>query len=310
MPALIASWLTNPRLERGMDIDMEISGKTKICGLIGNPVEHTLSPMIHNTLADKLGHDLVYVPFPVEQGRVADAVRGADALRVLGLNVTVPYKSEVIESLQEIDELAENIGAVNTLVRTAGGYKGYNTDMEGLYRAMRSEGIRIDGEEIILLGAGGAARAVAYLCAVKGAKRIYMLNRTRVKAENVAEEVNRAVDREVILPMATEDYAALPEGKYLAIQGTSVGLVPHVDDVVIGDDAFYEKIHTGFDLIYSPWETKFMAMVKAHGGNAYNGLKMLLYQGIIAYELWNDVHVSEEDIQEVYRKLRGHFTEH
>ena len=286
---------------------MEINGKTKVCGLIGNPVEHTLSPMIHNTLADRLGHNLVYVPFPVEEGQVAQAVTGAYALQLLGLNVTVPYKSEVMASLKEVDELARDIGAVNTLVKTEGGYKGYNTDMEGLYRAMSSEGIRIAGEQIVLLGAGGAARAVAYLCAVKGADKVYLLNRTLSKAQSVAKEVNDTTGRQAICPMSMEEYTALPDGKYLAIQGTSVGLAPSVEDVVIADDAFYEKIHTGFDLIYSPWETKFMRLTKEHGGKAYNGLKMLLYQGIIAYELWNNVNVSEEDAQTVYERLKGHF---
>ena len=286
---------------------MEINGKTRTCGLIGNPVEHTLSPMIHNTLAKRLGHNMVYVPFHVEEGKVDKAVMGADALHLLGLNVTVPYKSEVIASLKEIDGLAKKIGAVNTLVKTDGGYKGYNTDMEGLYRAMLSEDIRIEGEQIILLGAGGAARAVAYLCADKGAAKVYLLNRTFDKAQTVAEEVNKSTGREVISPMRTEDYTALPDGKYLAIQGTSVGLAPHTEDVVIADEAFYEKLHTGFDLIYSPWETKFMQLTREYGGRAYNGLKMLLYQGIIAYELWNDVHVSEEDAQAVYEQLKGHF---
>lgn len=283
---------------------MEIHGRTRTCGLIGNPVEHTLSPLIHNTLAERLGQELVYVPFHVEQGRLAEAVKGAEALNILGLNVTVPYKSEVIDSLAEIDRLAKNIGAVNTLVRTENGFKGYNTDMEGLYRAMQSEGIRIAGERIILLGAGGAARAVAWLCAAKGAKRVYLLNRTLDKAEAVAEEVNVSADREAVCPMKLADYTAIPQGKYLAIQGTSVGLSPNDEDVVIADDAFYEKVHTGFDLIYNPWETQFMRMVKAHGGRAYNGLKMLLYQGIIAYELWNGVEVSEEDAQMIYKKLR------
>ncbi len=286
---------------------MEIDGKTRTCGLLGNPVEHTLSPMIHNTLAERLGHDLVYVPFLVEKGRLGEAVAGAAALQLLGLNVTVPYKSEVIAHLREIDGLAEDIGAVNTLVRCAGGYKGYNTDMEGLYRAMESEGIRIRGESVILLGAGGAARAVAYLCAVKGADKVWMLNRTLEKARTVAEEVNGKVGRAVICPMSTADHRMLPEGKYLAIQGTSVGLAPNTEDAAITDDTFYEKIHTGFDLIYSPWETKFMRLVKAHGGEAYNGLKMLLYQGVIAYELWNDVRVSEEDAQAVYDRLRDRF---
>ncbi len=286
---------------------MEINGRTRTCGLIGDPVEHTLSPMIHNTLAGRLGHDLVYVPFPVERGRVAEAVAGAQALHILGLNVTVPYKSEVIACLKEIDPLARDIGAVNTLVQCDGGYKGYNTDMEGLYRAMQSEGIEIAGRDVILLGAGGAARAVAYLCAVKGASKVWLLNRTLEKAQKVADEVNGRVSGTVIRPLRTEEHVRIPEGKYLAIQGTSVGLAPNTEDAVIEDEAFYEKIHTGFDLIYNPWRTKFMRLVEAHGGRAYNGLKMLLYQGIIAYELWNDTHVCEEDALAVYDKLKEHF---
>ena len=286
---------------------MEIDGRTRTCGLIGNPVEHTLSPVIHNTLAERFGHNLVYVPFPVEKGRLADAVKGAAALRLLGLNVTVPYKSEVIPCLWEVDSLAAAIGAVNTLAAVPGGFKGYNTDMEGLYRAMMVENIRIADEEIILLGAGGASRAVAYLCAMKGAERVYLLNRTLEKAQKVAEEVNRTVERQVICPMALSEFDSLPDRKFLAIQGTSVGLAPHVEDVVIDDERFYAKVHTGFDLIYSPWETRFMKLVKENGGRAYNGLKMLLYQGIIAYELWNGVKVSEEDAGIVYGKLKEHF---
>lgn len=282
-----------------------IDGKTRLCGLIGNPVEHTMSPVIHNTLAEKCGHNLVYVPFLVEQGRIEEAVKGAYALNILGMNVTVPYKSDVIESLVEVDELAAHIGAVNTLVRTEGGYKGYNTDMTGLYRAMTSEGIRIEGEEIILLGAGGAARAVAYLCGMQKAAKVYLLNRTFKKAEKVAEEVNAAFHREVIVPMLLSDYPNLPERKFLAIQGTSVGLAPHEEDVVIEDAAFYQKIHTGFDLIYKPFTTRFMRLVREAGGKAYNGLKMLLYQGVIAYELWNQVEITEEEAGLVYEKLKG-----
>lgn len=282
-----------------------IDGKTRLCGLIGNPVEHTMSPVIHNTLAEKCGHNLVYVPFLVECGRIAEAVKGAYALNVLGMNVTVPYKSDVIGSLVEVDELAAHIGAVNTLVRTEDGYKGYNTDMTGLYRAMTSEGIRIEDEEIVLLGAGGAARAVAYLCGAQKAAKVYLLNRTLEKADKVAEEVNNAFGREVIVPMLLTDYPKLPERKFLAIQGTSVGLAPHEEDVVIEDAAFYQKIHTGFDLIYKPFTTRFMRLVRETGGEAYNGLKMLLYQGIIAYELWNRVEITEEEAGLVYEKLKG-----
>lgn len=282
-----------------------INGKTRVCGLIGNPVEHTLSPLIHNTLAKECGHNLTYVPFLVEPGKVADAVRGAYELNILGLNVTVPHKSEVISALTEVDELAAKIGAVNTLVRTESGYKGYNTDISGLHRAMTSEGIRLEGEEVILLGAGGAARSAAFLCGAQKAEKVYLLNRSLDKAMQVAEEVNKAFGREFMQPMLLSDYPKLPDRKFLAIQGTSVGLSPHDEEVVIEDAAFYEKIHTGFDLIYKPFTTKFMKLVEEAGGKAYNGLKMLLYQGVDAYELWNQVKITEKEAALVYDKLRG-----
>lgn len=281
-----------------------IDGHTRTCGLIGNPVEHTMSPMIHNTLAEKLSHNLVYVPFHVEEGRVEEAIKGAYALNLLGLNVTVPYKSQVIPALDKIDELAEKIGAVNTLVRTEDGFKGYNTDMPGLYRAMCSEGIQIEGQDVILLGAGGAARAVAFLCALKGVERVYMLNRSVKKAEAVAGEVNEKTGRECIYPMALADYKKLPDKTFLAIQATSVGLYPDVEQVVIEDEEFYRKIHTGYDLIYKPSTTRFMQLVRQQGGRAFHGLKMLLYQGVIAYELWNDVSVPEEMALQVYEVMK------
>lgn len=274
-----------------------IDGQTRTCGVIGNPIKHTISPLIHNSLAKRCGHNMVYVPFLVAVGKVEDAVKGAYALDILGMNVTVPYKSEVIKHLVEVDALAAKIGAVNTLVRTEGGYKGYNTDMSGLKRAMSSEGIRIEGEEIILLGAGGAARAVAYLCAEQNAGAVYLLNRTIEKARSVADEVNKAFGREVIHPMLLSDYTKLPDKKFLAIQATSVGLEPNDGEVVIEDAAFYRKIHTGYDLIYKPFNTRFMQLVRESGGKAYNGLKMLIYQGIDAYELWNDATLGDSDAE-------------
>jgi len=282
---------------------MQINGKTRVCGLIGNPVAHTLSPLIHNTLAEKQQINMVYVPFLVAPDQVREAVKGAYALDIHGFNVTVPHKSAVIASLQEIDELAEKIGAVNTLVRVEGGYKGYNTDMTGLHRALLSEQIPIEGEEIILLGAGGAARAVAFMCAYYGVRKVYLLNRTMERAQKVAEEVNQTLQTDCIIPMQMKDYSLLPDRKFLAIQGTSVGLYPDVAEAAIMDDAFYEKIHTGYDLIYKPGKTQFMKNVEQAGGKAYNGLKMLLYQGIDAFEHWNQCEVSEDVAQHIYELL-------
>lgn len=282
----------------------EIDGKTATCGLIGNPVEHTVSPTIHNTLASDLGINMVYVPFHVEKGQLEAAVKGAYGLNIRGCNVTVPYKNDVIKYLADIDDLACKIGAVNTLVRTDGGYKGYNTDITGLLRAMKSDNVTLENEKVVILGAGGVGRAVAFMCAVNGASKIYLLNRTVEKAKQVADEVNFAVGEERVTAMAMSDYSQLSENGYIVIQSTSVGLFPNVDDVVIDDNSFYKRIKSGYDLIYRPWETKFMKLVKENGGVAYNGLKMLLYQGIDAFELWNGCKVSEENAVKVYELMK------
>lgn len=281
---------------------MKINGLTKICGLIGNPVEHTLSPVIHNTLAKITGKNLVYVPFHVEQG-LGEAVKGAYALSVLGMNVTVPYKEQVMPYLSKVDGLAAKIGAVNTLVRGEDGYIGYNTDMPGLYRAMKSDGVCVDGEEVIILGAGGVARAVAVMLYDKAA-HIYILNRTVEKAAAIAKEVNDYAGNEVATAMALSEYTALSKKKYLVIQATNVGMYPDTDRAIVEDASFYEMVATGYDLIYNPGKTLFMQKVELAGGKAYNGLKMLLYQGIIAYELWNDCEITEEEANQVYTRLR------
>lgn len=282
---------------------MEINGLTKTCGLLGNPVEHTLSPVIHNTLAELTGINLTYLPFLVEKEQLKEAVLGARALHILGLNVTVPYKEKILPYLYEVDELAEKIGAVNTLVSAENGYKGCNTDMPGLYRAMASDGISVEGEEILLLGAGGVARAVAVMLCDK-VKRLIIINRTVEKAAAIAEEVNGYAGCKVAEALALTQYAALPGKDYLAIQATNIGMYPHTDETLISDTAFYEKIRIGYDLIYNPGETRFMKQVKAAGGEAYNGLKMLLYQGIIAFELWNNCKITKEQAAVVYKKLQ------
>lgn len=288
-----------------MEVNMSINGYTRTCGLIGNPVEHTMSPAIHNTLAEAFQENLVYLPFHVAEDRVEEAVRGAYALNLLGCNVTVPYKSKVIPFLIEVDPVAERIGAVNTLVRTEGGFKGYNTDMPGLYRAMCEDGVKIQGEKVLVLGAGGVARAVAFLLAEKGVQEVSILNRTYEKAARVAEETNSFAGRRIAQAYRLEEYRDFPAGeKYLAIQTTSVGMFPQVEEAVIEDVSFYGKIHTGYDLIFNPSKTKFMSLVEEGGGRAFNGLKMLLYQGIIAYELWTGTAVSGELSMRVFEAMK------
>ncbi len=281
---------------------MEINGKTKLMGLIGNPVEHTMSPVIHNTIAAHMNENMVYLPFLVKED-LDVAVKGAYALDVQGMNVTVPYKSAVMQSLVHVDEQAAIIGAVNTLVRCEGGYTGYNTDLPGLYRAMMSDGIELADAKVVILGAGGAARSAAFLCAFHKAKEVYILNRTVEKAALVAEEVKEKTSYAQIKALALTDYDKLPGDGYLCIQATKVGLYPNVDETPIMESAFFEKLVALYDLIYTPWETKCMRLAKENGAKAYNGLKMLLYQGVAAYEMWNSTTVPQEVVTIAYEEL-------
>lgn len=292
---------------------MQIHGKTKVFGIIGNPVEHTMSPLIHGIFADALGMDMVYVPFHVAQRQLEAALKGAYALNIQGMNVTVPYKKDVIPFLTEVDPNARALGSVNTLVRDGRadreGFTGCNTDVGGLRRAMEEDGIALENEEVIILGAGGVGRAVAFMCG-RCAKKVYLLNRSAAKADAVAAEVNNEIGRDGrdgITAMALSDYRQLltgAENRYVVIQCTSVGLAPNSGEVVIEDGDFYHYVKYGYDLIYTPWETKFMKYVRDNGGVAFNGLKMLLYQGIEAFEIWNGCKVREEIADKAYRALR------
>ena len=318
---------------------MNINGKTRLIGLIGNPVEHTLSPVIHNNISEKMGINSVYVPFRVEDEGLAGAVNGAFKLNILGLNVTVPHKNAVKECLVDIDDAARDIGAVITLVcdESKHGFKGYNTDYMGLARQIKEDGIDLWGKVVAILGAGGAAKAVTYMCIKNGASKIYILNRTVDKAKCIAEDMygllnndsslynsfgdsskeiskdnmvikdivlDRISSKEYIIPISLNENNVITEDDLIVFQATSIGLSPNIDQVVIEDKEFYKKIAVGVDLIYNPATTKFMKLVNENGGKTYNALKMLLYQGVAAYELWHKISVPQDIIEEVYIELK------
>lgn len=277
-----------------------ISGKSRVCGIIANPVEHSMSPLIQNFYGEETGVDVAYVPFKVQNEDVKTAIEGAYALHMAGLNVTVPHKQRVMPYLKEIDRDARAIGAVNTLVRMEGGFKGYNTDAAGLKRAMNEENIQIKGRNCILIGAGGAAKAAAYVLGKEGAQAVYILNRNVERAMVLSQEMNDQFGRDIMRAMALDDYGSLPkdQGCYLAVQATSVGMYPDENRVPVEDLDFYAMIDTGIDMIYTPLETRFMSCVAAAGGKTMNGLSMLLYQGIEAFERWNpEVKVSRETVE-------------
>ena len=285
--------------EQEMVIQAEetVRGTSRVCGILANPVEHSMSPMLQNLYARCTGTDFIYVPFKVKEEELQAAVSGAFALNISGMNVTVPHKQAVMRYLDGIDETAREIGAVNTLVRTERGYRGYNTDVPGLKRAVEEAGFTVKGRDCLLIGAGGAARAAAYMLARGGAESITVLNRSLEKAEELAEYGNRIAGRMLMRALPLSQWNALSGKRYLAIQCTSVGMHPAEDAAPIEDKEFYHLIEEALDVIYTPAETKFMRMVREAGGRAVNGLKMLVYQGAVSYELWNPgVQVDRETL--------------
>ncbi len=276
----------------------KVTGTTEVYGIIGDPIRHTLSPAIHNTLAELLGENLTYVPFPLEKCRVSaetgsdmqTVLAAAHALGIRGMNVTVPYKEAVIPCLALVDPLAERIGAVNTLRWTEEGYVGYNTDLPGLRRALSArfsgeEGKMFTGRKAVVLGAGGAARSVLMLLLLDDVQEIRLFNRSPEKAEKLASEMNAKFTGNRVIPMAADAYHKLPAGEYIFFQCTSLGLKT-CDGLLIEDEAFYRNAVFGYDLIYNPAETPFTKLLGRLGIPVENGLSMLLYQGIIAHEIW------------------------
>lgn len=281
-----------------------IKGSTRVFSVIGDPIEHTLSPKLHNTIIKELNHDAVYIPLHVQRDKLNDAIMGAHALGIKGLNVTIPHKENVIDSLIDVDPIAKQIGAVNTLKYTSDGYVGYNTDADGLLQSLEKENISIRDQVIVILGAGGASRAVAILCASRGAKKIIIMNRTIRKAEELAFLVKQYYQVEIeIYPMSSP---LLEKKVDLCIQTTSVGMYPHINDLLIKDDNFYKKIQTAVDLIYNPSETIFLKKCREHGAKTLNGLGMLVYQGIKSYEIWNEINITQSVKNKIYEELKNY----
>ncbi len=266
---------------------MAVSGKTKVYGIIACPVEHSMSPLMQNFFAAEAGADLTYVPFRVEPEDLEDALRGLCALNVQGVNVTVPHKQRVIPYLSEIDDTAASIGAVNTLVRTDEGFKGFNTDAEGFLTAIRARGTDPAGLDCILIGAGGAARAAAFVLAREGANKIICLNRTLSRAERLMDDIGARfpdVEREA-LPL--DAWPEIGGNGYLAVQTTSVGMTPDIGSSPIEDERFFEKLSFAMDVIYTPARTRFLKFAEDAGVPTCNGLDMLICQGMAAFSLWN-----------------------
>ena len=255
---------------------MKITGKTKIAGIFGYPVEHTLSPAMHNAAFEALGMDCCYVPFVVHPDRLSAAVEAVRALNLLGVNITVPHKEKVIPMLDRIDDEASFIGAVNTIVNSDGRLTGYNTDGRGFMQSLSESGIDVKKRNVLIIGAGGAARAIGYYLAQK-AKGLHIYGRTPERAERLAADLKKVSDK----VLAVQDISSVG-GFDIIVNATPLGLKD--DDPLPLDAGLLRGKKTVCDLIYK--DTRLLREASKSGCITMNGLGMLLWQGVLAFELW------------------------
>jgi shikimate dehydrogenase len=263
-----------------------ISGHTGILGVIGDPIEHTLSPAMHNAALQALGLDFVYVPFHVRPAQLPQALAGMRGLGIRGLNVTVPHKRAVIEHLDEISPEAAAIGAVNTIVNEDGRLLGHNTDVYGVIESLRRDaGLDALPPHVVLLGAGGAARAILFgLLQRTEVKSIQLLNRTVERAEELAADFDRSGAR--ISVASLDDRSGEQITAQLVINSTSVGMTPHPEFSPLGERSGFRPGMTLLDIVYNPPTTRLMQQAEEAGARAVNGLGMLVFQGAGSFELW------------------------
>lgn len=282
-----------------------ITGKTRLTGLLGSPVAHSVSPLMHNEGFQALGLDYAYLCFEVQESEMEEAVRALKLLNVRGFNCTMPVKIRMCELADQLSEAAKLIGAVNTVVNENGVFIGHNTDGIGFMEAVRTYGHDMAGKKMTLLGAGGAATAMAVQAALDGVSEIAIFNRkTRSwnRGQQLVDRINahtrcRAslydLDDETVLKRQLAD-------SYILVNGTPAGMAPNVDALPIKE---VSSLHEGliiFDAIYNPRETRLLQEGKKRGCIVHNGMYMLLYQGAAAFKLWTGQDMPIERIREKY----------
>jgi shikimate dehydrogenase len=269
---------------------MNITAKTKICMVIGDPIIHSLSPQMHNSGYKALGIDneYVYVGCNIKLSDIPNFINGVRAMNIRGVSCTIPHKIEIMKYLDKVDTTAKKIGAVNTVVNENGILKGTNTDWIGVVKPLEKL-TTLKGKTVALLGAGGAARAVAYGVTKRGAK-LLIFNRTVEKAQTLAKEFGGKIYRLDELKNITQ--------ADIIINTTSVGLAPKVNETPL-PKKFITSKHIVFDAVYVPFETRLLKDAKENGAQIIHGTEMLLYQGMAQFKLFTGYKAPEEEIRKV-----------
>lgn len=274
-----------------------ISGRTRIFGVIGDPVEHVMAPAINNAAFRKLGLDFLQVPFRVKKEDLGKAIEGMRALNIRGINVTIPHKVAVMPFLNELDPLAERIGAVNTIANDGGVLTGYNTDAPGFLQALLGEGIEPKGRNVVILGAGGASRAVSFILAERGSN-VVILNRTLERAKELADVVSGALRKEIrALKLDRENLARELGGAHILVNTTSVGMSPNINETPVSADLLKSKLVV-FDIVINPIKTRLLGEAEVAGAQTIRGVDMLVWQGVVAFEIWTGLKAPYELMKE------------
>lgn len=268
----------------------EINGSTKLTGIIGYPIEHSVSPQMHNAAYAKLALDYCYLPLPVVSSDLEKALEGIRILGFVGLNVTIPHKEAVIPHLDEVTKLARLIGAANVILNQEGRLVGYNTDGPGFMDSLKEDaGFDVKGKRAVILGAGGAAKSVAIMLAKDGIANLVVSDVIYEKAKDLCEYINSHFGiAPYACPTKSDEARKLIEKCDLIVNATPVGMHPKVNECPISEDYKIPSKAIAYDLVYNPMETRFLKMAKANGANAISGLGMLLRQGALAFSLFTE----------------------
>ena len=284
----------------------EIDGKTKIIGIIGRSIENSLSPLIHNQIILKYSVNFYYLPFQTTETNLGKAIQGIKALNIRGVNITFPYKEKVIKFLDEVEESARRIGAVNTIVNNKGILTGYNTDVIGFKKSLQEDGkFAIKGEKAVILGAGGVARAVVYALLEEGIEGICIFNRTPEKAEKIKKDLSPFFPGSNINIFLLEEERLKDkiEEAHLLVNATSLGMPPKIDNTPLPDEKLFHPNLLVYDLIYYPAKTLFLRQAEKAGAKIINGLPMLVYQGIESFYLWTGLKPESKEILETIQRI-------
>ncbi len=289
-----------------MNSYFSITGRTGLTGLLGSPVSHSLSPMMHNTGFQHLGLDYVYLCFDVGEDSLEEAVKGLKCCGIRGFNLTMPDKNKMAELADELSPAAAIIGAVNTVVNDNGRLIGHNTDGIGFMRSVREEGLDVAGKTMTILGAGGASTAICAQAALDGAAELNIFarpsSRFHERTVHLVETINRTTGCHAVL-MDQADQSALKKSideSCLLVNATSVGMAPNTEASVLQDPSLlHEGLAVG-DVIYNPRETLFLKQAKEAGCKTFNGMYMLLYQGAEAFRLWTGQDMPVDVVRDLY----------